>query len=146
MARRPSRPATALNGFEPADHTFLAADCFQLLEQYAAEGRRFDVVVVDPPSLARSREGRRSAERAYQRLNRWAMQCVRLGGLLASASCTSQVSPESFRDILGEAARRAERRLLILHEAGQPADHPVPAHFPEARYLKFVLGRVLPLP
>ena len=64
----------------------------------------------------------------------------------ASASCTSQVPPETFREILGEAARRAGRRLLILHEAGQPADHPVPAHFPEARYLKFILGRLLSLP
>jgi 23S rRNA (cytosine1962-C5)-methyltransferase len=134
------------NGYEPQEHAFLVADCFQLLEQYANEGRRFDVVVLDPPSMARSREGRRAAERAYLRLNRWAMQCVRPGGVLASASCTSQVSPESFRQILGEAAARAGRRLLILHETGQPADHPVPAHFPEARYLKFVLGRVLTLP
>ncbi len=140
-----ARRNLALNGFDPAEHTLLVADCFDLLEQYAAAGRRFDVVVIDPPSLARSRDSRRAAERAYQRLNQWAMQCVRPGGLLASASCTSQVPPEAFRDILGEAARRAGRRLLILHEAGHAADHPVPAHFPEARYLKFVLARVLPL-
>ena len=134
-----------LNGFDPEAHTFERADCFELLERYAKEGRRFDVVVLDPPSLATSRQSRHAAGRAYQRLNQWAMQCVRPGGLLASASCTSQVSPESFREILAEAARRAGRRLLILHEAGQPADHPVPVHFPEARYLKFVVGRVLPL-
>jgi 23S rRNA (cytosine1962-C5)-methyltransferase len=141
-----ARRNLVLNGYDPGEQTFLVADCFRLLEQYAGKGRRFDVVVLDPPSMARSRDGRRAAERAYLRLNRWAMQCVRPGGLLASASCTSQVSPESFRHILGEAAGRAGRRLLIFHEAGQPADHPVPAHFPEARYLKFILGRVLPLP
>ena len=67
------------------------------------------------------------------------------GGLLASASCTSQVSPSAFRDALAEAARQAGRRLLLIHEAGQPLDHPVAAHFAEGRYLKFVLARVLPL-
>ena len=50
-----------------------------------------------------------------------------------------------FHQALAEAARLAGQRLLILHDAGQPADHPVPVHFPEARYLKFVVSRVLPL-
>ncbi|MFN2225182.1 MAG: class I SAM-dependent rRNA methyltransferase [Anaerolineae bacterium] len=134
-----------LNGFDAAAHTFLAQDCFQLLDGYAAAGRRFDVVILDPPSLARDRSSRRAAERAYVRLNRRAIDCVAPGGLLASASCTAQVAPAAFRQALAEAARRAGRRLLILHEAGQPLDHPVAAHFPEGRYLKFVVGRVLPL-
>jgi 23S rRNA (cytosine1962-C5)-methyltransferase len=74
-----------------------------------------------------------------------ALGCVKEGGLLASASCTSQVSEWAFRQALAEAARRAGRRLLIVHEAGQPIDHAVPAHFPEGRYLKFVVSRVLVL-
>jgi 23S rRNA (cytosine1962-C5)-methyltransferase len=119
---------------------------FGLLERLAAEGRRYGVVVLDPPSFARDRQSRHAAERAYVRLNQMALRCVEPGGLLASASCTSQVSPPAFRQALAEAGRRAGRRLLILHDAGQPADHPVPAHFPEARYLKFVVSRVLPLP
>jgi 23S rRNA (cytosine1962-C5)-methyltransferase len=136
----------ALNGFDPARHTFLIEDAFALLEQFAAERRLFDVVILDPPSFARDRASRRAAERAYVRLNRLALACVRPGGLLASASCTSQVSPEAFHQALAEAARRANRRLLILHDAGHAVDHPVPAHFPEARYLKFVVSRVLPPP
>ncbi len=135
-----------LNGFDPDQHTFLIQDCFELLEHFSRDGRQFDIVILDPPSLARSRQSRRAAERAYVRLNRLAVGCVRPGGLLASASCTSQVSPEAFRRALAEAARRAGRRLLILHDAGHPLDHPVPAHFPEARYLKFVVSRVLPIP
>jgi 23S rRNA (cytosine1962-C5)-methyltransferase len=135
-----------LNDFDPSQHTFLVQDCFELLEQYAAEGRHFDVVVLDPPSFARDRQSRHAAERAYVRLNRLALGCVRPGGLLASASCTSQVSPDAFRQALAEAARRAGRRLLILHDAGQAVDHPVPAHFPEARYLKFTISRVSPVP
>ena len=75
------------------------------------------------------------------RLNRLALQCLEPGGLLATASCTSQLSPEMFRDALAEAGNQANRRLLILHEAGQPLDHPVAAGFPEGRYLKFVLAR-----
>ena len=75
-------------------------------------------------------------------MNSAALRCVVPGGLLATASCTSQVSPESFRDLLGDAAVEAERELQVLHEAGHALDHPVPAHFLEGRYLKFILGRV----
>jgi len=134
-----------LNELGPERHTWLVADCFELLERLAGEGPRFGVVVLDPPSLARDKESRPGAERAYVRLNRLALACVEPGGLLASASCTSQVSPEAFRDALAEAARLAGRRLQIVHDAGQPVDHPVPASFPEGRYLKFVIARVLPL-
>jgi 23S rRNA (cytosine1962-C5)-methyltransferase len=70
------------------------------------------------------------------------MRCLPDGGLLATASCTAQVSPGRFRQILGDAAAGAEKRLAIVHEAGHAIDHPVPAHLLEARYLKFVLGIV----
>ena len=134
-----------LNGLNSTQHTFLTEDCFQLLDRFGAEGCRFDVVILDPPSFARDRQSRHAAVRAYIRLNRLALRCVEPGGLLASASCTSQVSPPEFQQALAEAARQAGRRLLILHDAGQAVDHPVAAYFPEARYLKFVVGRVLPL-
>jgi 23S rRNA (cytosine1962-C5)-methyltransferase len=129
-----------LNGFDPSSHSTIVADCFELLEQYAAEGRRFDMVILDPPALARSRKSYGAAVRAYTRLNRAAIACLPEGGLLATASCTAQVSVDDFRSILADAAAQAQRRLLILHQAGQAIDHPVPAHFPEGRYLKFVLA------
>jgi 23S rRNA (cytosine1962-C5)-methyltransferase len=132
----------SLNGFDPDAHPGVVADCFELLEAYASRGERFDLVILDPPSLARARQRRHAAMRAYVRLNRAAMNCVRKDGLLATASCTSQVSPGAFRDLLGDAAARAGKRLLVLHEAGQALDHPVAAHFAEGRYLKFVLGCV----
>jgi len=134
-----------LNGFDPSQHTFLTEDCFRLLDRLGAEGRRFGVVILDPPSFARDRQSRHAAVRAYVRLNRLALGCVEPGGLLVSASCTSQVSLAEFHLALAEAARQAGRRLLMVHDAGQAVDHPVPAHFPEARYLKFVVSRVLPL-
>jgi 23S rRNA (cytosine1962-C5)-methyltransferase len=134
-----------LNGFDPDAHPFVVADCFELLQEYADRGERYDLVIVDPPSLARAKKSRFAAQRAYVHLNQAAMRCTTPGGLLATASCTSQVNPSMFREALGDAATRAGRRFLMLHEAGQAIDHPVPAHFNEGRYLKFVLGRVAEL-
>jgi 23S rRNA (cytosine1962-C5)-methyltransferase len=131
-----------LNGFDPDAHPFLIADCFELLQEYSERGEQYDLVILDPPSLARARKSRYAAQRAYVHLNQTAMRCVAPGGLLATASCTSQVGTDAFKGALGDAAARAGRRLLTLHEAGQAIDHPVPVHFPEGRYLKFVLGQV----
>ena len=136
----------SLNGFDPGSHEFVTADVFDLLERYAAARRTFDIVVLDPPSFARGRKHVEVAVRAYTRLNRLALECLAPGGLLVSASCTSQVSPEMFRGMLAAAAARAGKRLTLIQEAGQPADHPVAAHFPEGRYLKFVIGRVGDIP
>ena len=132
----------ALNVLDAARHRFVTEDCFELLQRYAEQGRSFDLLILDPPSFAKSRQSRHAALRAYTRLNALALRCVAPGGLLATASCTSQVGPEAFRELLAAAGASAERRLQIIHEAGQPLDHPVPAHFPEGRYLKFIAGRV----
>lgn len=133
----------ALNGFSPEAHAFITADGFKFLEEYAASDRRFGVVVLDPPSLAKRKKSRHAALRAYEKLNTLALRCTQPGGILATASCTSQVSPEAFRKALGEAAAKAGVRLQVLHEAGHAPDHPVPANFPEGRYLKFIIARVL---
>lgn len=138
-----ARKNFALNGFDPTEHAFVTADVFVLLERYVQGSERFEVVVLDPPSLARNKASRFAAQRAYRKLNAQAMRCALPGGLLATASCTSQVSPADFVALLGEAAAEAGRRFQIVHEAGHAPDHPVPASFPEGRYLKFVIGRVL---
>jgi 23S rRNA (cytosine1962-C5)-methyltransferase len=132
-----------LNQLDARRHSFITGDCFELLARYAEEGQHFDLVILDPPSFAKSKQNRFAALRAYTKLNALAMRCVRPGGLLATASCTSQVSPEAFKELLAAAGASAGMRLQILHEAGQPLDHPTPAHFPEGRYLKFVVGRVI---
>ncbi|MEP7190462.1 MAG: class I SAM-dependent rRNA methyltransferase [Roseiflexaceae bacterium] len=131
-----------LNGLDAARHTFVTGDCFELLNQYVEQGRQFDLVILDPPSFAKSKQNRFAAARAYTRLNALALRCVTPGGLLATASCTSQIGPDAFKELLAAAGASAGKRLQIIHEAGQPLDHPVPAHFPEGRYLKFVVGRV----
>ncbi len=129
-----------LNGFDSSQHEFITADCFKLLEQYVQEGKQFDLVILDPPSLAKSKDNRYAAARAYKKLNALAIKCTRVGGLLATASCTSQISPEVFKDIILEAAADCKRTMQIVQENGQAMDHPVT--FFEGRYLKFVLARV----
>ncbi|HYN89962.1 MAG TPA: class I SAM-dependent rRNA methyltransferase [Ardenticatenaceae bacterium] len=132
-----------LNGFDPDQHEFTSADVFELLQTFGQERRRFDVVVLDPPSLARNKSSLYAALRAYLRLNTLGLQLVARGGLLVSSSCTSQVSVDAFRDVLAQAGAAANRRLHVIHDAGQPPDHPVPAHFPEGRYLKFFVSHVM---
>ena len=133
----------ALNGFNPKRQEIITADCFKLLEEYVQQGKTWDIVVLDPPSLARAKKSKYAALRAYQKLNMMALKCVSSGGLLATASCTSQVSSIDFKSMLAEAALEANVSAQIIHEAGHALDHPVPVSFPEGRYLKFVIARVL---
>ena len=133
----------SLNGLDASHHSFVTEDCFALLDRYTKERHSFDLIILDPPSFAKNKQSRYAAIRAYTRLNTLALRCLRPGGLLASASCTSQVGPEAFKELLADAAAQAKRRLQIIHEAGQPLDHPVPPQFPEGRYLKFVVLRAL---
>ncbi len=131
-----------LNGLDPDAHEFVVADVFEHLEH---EKRRFDLVICDPPSFAKSRDQLPQALKAYERLNAAGLRVAAPGALYAAASCTSQVGPDAFRTLLAEAARRAKRRFQIVHDVGQPIDHPVFAGHMEGRYLKFVVGRALPV-
>ena len=132
----------ALNELPADRHQFITQDCFELLQKMTNDGRKFDCIILDPPSFARTRQQRDSALQAYTRLNTMALKCLHPDGVLVTASCTSQVSPEDFRTMVAQSASDAERRVQIIHEAGHAIDHPVPAHFPEGRYLKFVMARV----
>lgn len=139
-----ARANFALNGFDPDAHEFLVADVFAYLERLRVGKQRFDLVICDPPSFAHNKEQLPQALKAYARLNAMGMRATEAGGLYAAASCSSQVSPDAFRATLADAARQAGRRFQILHDVGHPPDHPVMAPHPEGRYLKFMLGRVLP--
>ncbi|MEX2540404.1 MAG: class I SAM-dependent rRNA methyltransferase [Trueperaceae bacterium] len=140
-ALRDAERTVALNGFGDEQHETLTADVFDYLAGDAAHG--YGLVVCDPPSLAHAKRSRHAALRAYRRLNVGALKRVSPGGMLATSSCTAQVSPEAFRQVVAEATAEAGVRAQIVHEAGHPLDHPVPANFPEGRYLKFLVLRVL---
>jgi 23S rRNA (cytosine1962-C5)-methyltransferase len=131
-----------LNGFDASGHEFIAADVYEYLDAQASEF--FDLVIVDPPSLARRTEQVRRALRSYEKLNHAALERVPDLGLLASASCTARVTLPDFRQMLASAARKARTMLQVLDERSHALDHPVRAEHPEGQYLKFVLSRRLP--
>ncbi len=122
--------------------TFMPADGFQYLEAAARDGERFGVVIVDPPSFARSRAVLPTALKGYRRLNRLALAVVKPGGILATASCSGHVTRGMFLAELSAAADRAGRFLRVLEVAGQADDHPIHPAMPETEYLKFVVCRV----
>ena len=131
------------NGLDPADHAFAAEDAFEMLARYKREGRRFDLVVCDPPAFAKSQRAVDAAIAGYASLNRAALAVVAPGGLLVTASCSARVSVEQFTDAVKEAAFKARVDLQLVAETRQPADHPVSLQFREGRYLKcLVLRRV----
>ncbi len=121
--------------------TFVAGDVFDLLPRWEAEGRRYDVVVVDPPAFAKSRAHLRAALRGYYEVNRRAMRLVAPGGHLLTASCSFHVSRGDFLDTLTRAASRSGRRFTLERLLGQSADHPEVLTIPETGYLKGALLR-----
>ena len=138
-----ARRGFELNGLDPEAHDFVVSDVFEYLERAAREKLRFDLVISDPPSFAHSRQQLAAAERAYLRLGVACLRVTTSGGFYVASSCTGQVSPDAFRELLAAAGRKAQRRLQIVHDAGQALDHPVMAGHREGRYLKFVVSRVL---
>jgi 23S rRNA (cytosine1962-C5)-methyltransferase len=129
------------NGLDPADHAFAAGDAFDLLAAYRKEGRRFDLVVCDPPAFAKSQKAVEGALSGYAALNRSALQVLAPGGLLLTASCSARVSAEQFADAVKEAAQKARVELAVVAETRQPPDHPVSLQFREGRYLKAMVLR-----
>ncbi len=134
-----ARDSFVASGLDPERHDFVVDDVFAYLGRCAEERRSFDLVVCDPPSFAPRRQALAKALRAYARLHRLALQRVAPGGLLAAASCSSHVKMEDFLQTLREAAVAERRPLRILEVRADAADHPSYLHFPEGRYLKFVL-------
>jgi 23S rRNA (cytosine1962-C5)-methyltransferase len=135
----------AHNRVADAAHEGVARDVFEFLAEAKQAGRRWDMVIADPPSFASSRAELFGALRAYKKLHAEALAVLEPGGLYAAASCTAQVSPDAFRQTIAEGAARVARRLTVVHEAAHAVDHPYAVGHLEGRYLKFVLSRVLPL-
>lgn len=129
------------NGLDAADHAFAAEDAFDLLARYKRDGRRFDLVVCDPPAFAKSQRAVEGAIAGYASLNRAALAVLAPGGLLVTASCSARVSAEEFFDAVKEAAFKARVELQLVDERRQPPDHPVSPQFREGRYLKCLVFR-----
>ncbi len=116
----------------------LATDCFQFVRECRD---KYDVIVVDPPALAKSRKDTAAARKGYVTLNTQAMKMLQPGGILMTASCSHHIAREDFFEIIRESGRRAKRAITVLEERAAGVDHPVLAAMPETSYLKcFILG------
>ena len=119
------------------------ANAFDFLRDAVDEGRRFDTVVLDPPSFARNKASIDAALRGYKEINLRAMQLLHPSGFLITCSCSHHVSEDLFEEMLGAAAADAKRRFQIVDRRGASRDHPVLLSLPETRYLKCFVLRAL---
>ena len=123
--------------------SFEECDAFERLRSLHQEGRRFGVVVMDPPAFVKSRKNIAEATKGYLTVNRRALELLESGGSLITCSCSYHIGREAFRDILVQAARLAKREVRLVETCSQASDHPVLLSFPESEYLKcFVLQAV----
>ena len=126
----------AKNFPKATNHTAVAADAFEYLSKQKAEGRTFDLIILDPPAFAKHRDAVKNALRGYQRINAKAIEMIRKGGLLFTFSCSQAVDKEAFRLAVFSAAAQVGRKVRILHQLHQPQDHPINIYHPEGEYLK----------
>ena len=135
------RENLALNGFGDRGVEDLCGDVFQVLRRFRDAGRRFDLIVLDPPKFARSAGQVERAARGYKDINLLAFKLLGPEGVLFTFSCSAHVQPALFQKIVADAALDAGREAQIIRDLGQAADHPVALHFPESRYLKGLVCR-----
>ena len=122
---------------------FLRMDAFDALRRLEREGKRFGLVVLDPPALIKSRRVVAAGARAYREHNRLAMSLLEEDGILVTCSCSHHLDDDLFRQVLLESARAARRPMRILDWAGEAADHPRLLAVPETHYLKFAVLQAL---
>lgn len=123
----------ALNFPDDARHQAFCDDAFKFLD---SNENQYDLIVLDPPAFAKHRGALHNALKGYTRLNLKGFQSIKSGGILFTFSCSQVVTKEHFRNAVFTAAAQAGRRVRILHQLHQPADHPIYIYHPEGEYLK----------
>lgn len=122
---------------------FRRADVFELLAGYAAGGRRFSTIVLDPPAFARSRAALKGALEAYRQINYRALELLEPGGVLVSCSCSFHVRETALLELIQGAAAELGKTLRLLDRRSQALDHPVLVGVPETHYLKCLILEVV---
>ncbi len=115
-------------------HEAFAEDAFKFLQQMEQDA--YDLIILDPPAFAKHKDALHNAMKGYTRLNVRAFEKIRPGGILFTFSCSQAVSKDQFRLAVFTAAAQSGRRVRILHQLHQPADHPINIYHPEGEYLK----------
>ncbi|MBO5466700.1 MAG: class I SAM-dependent rRNA methyltransferase [Prevotella sp.] len=114
-------------------HEAFCEDAFKYLDK---AGGDYDLIILDPPAFAKHRAALRNALKGYTRLNVKAFEKMKPGGILFTFSCSQVVTKDNFRNAVFTAAAMAGRKVRILHQLHQPADHPINIYHPEGEYLK----------
>ena len=122
-----------LNFGDTVKHSAVAADAVEYIKQI---GDKYDLIILDPPAFAKHHKVLGNAMQGYKRINARAMSQIKSGGILFTFSCSQAVSKELFRTMVFSAAAIAGRKVRILHQLTQPADHPINIYHPEGEYLK----------
>jgi 23S rRNA (cytosine1962-C5)-methyltransferase len=138
-----ARQNYALNGHDPAEHDFVSEDVVSFLRAQEQRGGRFDIVVVDPPAYAKTMEAKPRALYGYETLNSLAASVVAPGGYLLTCSCSGVVDMPEFEAVVHGGLLHARRHAQVLGSFTVSLDHPTLLGFPEDRYLKALLLRVL---
>ena len=141
LAVRQAERNAELNGLSERVH-FTTADVFDLLPKLEAEGRQFDVVILDPPAFTKSRAATKQAIKGYREINLRGLRLVKDGGFLATCSCSHFMTPELFAETIAQAAAGAHRRLRQVEYRTQSPDHPILWAADESYYLKFFIFQV----
>ena len=129
----------AHNFGEDAPHAAYAEEAFEFM---AKNQNKYDLIVLDPPAFAKHRDAVKNALRGYQRLNAKGIQSIRPGGIFFTFSCSQAIDKEMFRLAVCSAAAQVGRKVRILHQLHQPADHPINIYHPEGEYLKGLVLQV----
>ena len=133
------RSNVAHNFGENAPHEAFAEEAFEFM---AKNQNKYDLIVLDPPAFAKHRDAVKNALRGYQRLNAKGIQAIRPGGILFTFSCSQAIDKDMFRLAVFSAAAQVGRKVRILHQLHQPADHPINIYHPEGEYLKGLVLQV----
>ncbi|MBQ6106278.1 MAG: class I SAM-dependent rRNA methyltransferase [Lachnospiraceae bacterium] len=140
-AIRQAERNAALNGLSDRVH-FQVADVLDLLPKFAEEGRRFDVVILDPPAFTKSREATKNAIKGYREINMRGLRLVKDGGYFATCSCSHFMTQELLRETIAQAAQSVHKRLRQVEFRTQAPDHPILWSADESYYLKFFIFQV----
>ena len=121
---------------------FEAMNAFDVLKNWGKEGRKYDVVMLDPPAFTKSRSSIEKAVTGYKEINLRGMKMINNGGFLVTSSCTNLVSPELFLDTIYMAAKDAKKRIRQVTYQSQSSDHPIIWGMENTHYLKFLIVEV----
>jgi 23S rRNA (cytosine1962-C5)-methyltransferase len=123
--------------------SFREGNTFDLLKEYDEAGRRFQMVILDPPAFAKNRDAIPAARRGYKEINLRALKLLKPGGYLVTCSCSYHVTEPLFLQLLAEAATDARKNIAVVERRTQAQDHPILLTMPETHYLKCLIVKVL---